>query len=77
MKKHTKVYIEAFGLIHGDHTSCEICAQKAVDIHHIRARSLGGKDIPDNLMALCRPCHIEYGDKKQHVEMLKEVHSRL
>jgi len=23
---------------------------------------------------LCRSCHIEYGDKKQHKEMLKVVH---
>jgi len=28
----------------------------------------------ENLMALCRSCHIEFGDKKQHIEMLKEKH---
>jgi len=34
----------------------------------------GNKDTIENLMGLCRSCHIEYGDKKQHKEMLKVVH---
>lgn len=28
----------------------------------------------NNLMALCRDCHIKYGDKKQFKEYLNEVH---
>ena len=32
------------------------------------------KDIIENLMALCRECHITYGDKKQYKEYLKEIH---
>lgn len=32
------------------------------------------KDEIENLMALCRRCHIEYGDKKEHKEFLKEKH---
>jgi 5-methylcytosine-specific restriction endonuclease McrA len=29
----------------------------------------------DNLMAVCRSCHIKYGDKKEYKEFLKEVHN--
>ena len=34
----------------------------------------GNKDEINNLMALCRKCHIEYGDKKQHKAMLSVTH---
>ncbi len=56
---------------------CESCGAKAVDIHHIEARGMGGNKEADkigNLMALCREHHIEYGDKKQYIEYLKEIH---
>jgi 5-methylcytosine-specific restriction endonuclease McrA len=29
----------------------------------------------ENLQALCRDCHVKYGDKKQFKEYLKEVHN--
>lgn len=28
----------------------------------------------ENLMAVCRECHIEYADKKQHIDFLNEIH---
>lgn len=31
-------------------------------------------DTIENVMALCRNCHVEYGDKKQYMENLKAVH---
>jgi hypothetical protein len=31
-------------------------------------------DTIDNLMALCREHHMEFGDKKQHKEYLKNTH---
>ena len=76
MKKHTKIYLNYFGYDTTDWIPCEICGNQAVDIHHIEARGMGGgnKDTIENLMGLCRNCHIEYGDKKQHKEMLKVVH---
>ena len=40
---------------------------------------LGGskdKDTIENLMGLCRKCHIEYGDKKQYKEFLKDIHAK-
>ena len=33
------------------------------------------KDKIENLMAVCRECHLEYGDKKQHIEFLKTKHN--
>ena len=51
----------------------------ANDIHHIHARGMGGTkqaDNIENLMALCRNCHIEYGDKKQHIDFLVEIHNK-
>ena len=58
---------------------CEVCDSKAVDIHHIEARGMGGSkeaDTIENLMALCRNCHIIYGDVKHHKEWLKHIHER-
>lgn len=79
MKNHTKVYFEEFGYDLTDFVPCEICGARAVDIHHIEARGMGGsklKDNKENLMALCREDHIKYGDKKQFKEWLFRVHKR-
>ena len=70
-------YLNHFGYDITDHIPCEVCGMTAVDIHHIENRKSGGsklKDNIDNLMALCRGHHVKFGDKKQHKEMLKEVH---
>jgi 5-methylcytosine-specific restriction endonuclease McrA len=32
------------------------------------------KDTIENLMAVCRECHLKYGDKKEHMDFLKEKH---
>jgi hypothetical protein len=76
MKKHTKIYMDHLGYTIADFIPCEVCSVQAVDIHHIDARGMGGtdKDNINNLMAVCRECHITYGDKKQYKEYLKEVH---
>jgi len=34
----------------------------------------GDKDEIENLMAVCRHCHEEFGDKAEHKHMLKVVH---
>ena len=31
-------------------------------------------DTIQNLMAVCRDCHINFGDKKEHKEYLQDVH---
>jgi len=79
MQKHTKIYLDYFEYTISDIIPCEICGCVAVDIHHIEARGMGGKkskDVIENLQALCRKCHIEYGDKKQHKEFLNEIHKK-
>lgn len=79
MKKHVKVYLDHFGYGAEDFIGCEVCGSRAVDIHHIEARGMGGSkesDTIENIMALCRNCHVEYGDKKQYMDNLKAVHQK-
>lgn len=60
MKKHTKIYMESRGFSKEDFIPCELCGATAVDIDHIEPKGMGGSklmDMPDNLQALCRPCH--------------------
>lgn len=77
MQKHTRIYLDRFGYGQDSWIPCEVCGSRAVDIHHIECRGMGGSarvDYIENLMALCRKCHVEYGDKKQHLEWLKSKH---
>ena len=79
MKNHTKIYIKHFGYGGEDFMPCEVCGSRAVDIHHIHRRGMGGNadaDKIENLMAVCRLCHIEYGDKKHYIEFLIEEHKK-
>jgi 5-methylcytosine-specific restriction endonuclease McrA len=39
------------------HGRCEYCGKRAIDPHHIKYRSHGGDNNPNNLIALCRDCH--------------------
>jgi 5-methylcytosine-specific restriction endonuclease McrA len=77
MKAHTKIYFKHFGYDVSDTILCEVCGAVAVDIHHIRSRGMGGSaganDI-NNLMAVCRECHINYGDKKHFIDFLTQIH---
>jgi hypothetical protein len=66
-----------------DYIPCELCARghgdspghsRAVDVHHILLRGMGGSKMRDylaNLIALCRPCHAKChgpeGDKWSEV----------
>jgi len=77
MKKYILNYMNWFDYDMSSFIPCEVCEAMAVDIHHIECRGMGGskrKNKIQNLMALCRKCHIEYGDKKQHKEFLKQKH---
>mgnify|MGYP003146222486 CR=1 FL=1 len=78
MKNHTKIYLKYFDYLGSEFIPCECCGSKAVDIHHIKARGMGGssKDDINNLMAVCRKCHLEYGDKTKHLEWLQKVHNQ-
>lgn len=63
----------------GDWIGCEVCGSTAVDIHHIHARGMGGsktRDTIENLMALCRKCHIKYGDVVALKDWLYDIHQK-
>lgn len=87
MKPHTRIYLEFFGFISKGEkpldppfVPCEICGQQAVDIHHIDARGMGGsktKDVIENLQALCRRCHNQFGDITKVKDKLKAIHQRI
>tara|TARA_R100000900_G_C3262391_1_gene149833 strand:+ start:292 stop:549 length:258 start_codon:yes stop_codon:yes gene_type:complete len=80
MKKHTKIYLKHFDYGEQDFIGCEICSRRAVDIHHIEARGMGGsktKDYIENLAALCRECHISAETEPKFNEKVKQVHLKL
>ena len=72
--------MEYFGFVLDDFIPCEICGTRANDIHHIENRGSGGsktKDHIENLMAVCRPCHLSHGDVPEKVQWLKDIHNKL
>jgi 5-methylcytosine-specific restriction endonuclease McrA len=75
MQKHIKIYLKHFGYDATDFIACEYCGKPGNDIHHLTARSRGGKDEIENLMCLCRECHheVHFGTKIKN-ENLKIVH---
>lgn len=80
MKPHVKLYLNFFNYAEQDYMPCEIigCTRRAVDIHHIHCRGMGGtkkKDTIENLIGLCREHHIKLGDKKEYFEVLKAAHN--
>lgn len=76
MIEYKRLYLSCFGYSVGDFVSCEVCGGRAVDIHHIRARGMGGGEDGgiENLMAVCRKCHDEHGDRSGLRGMLYMVH---
>lgn len=74
---YVALYMAKFGYGDSDFIPSEISGDRAVDIHHLENRGAGGtktEDRIENLMALTRAEHIEYGDKKQHMKFLLETH---
>lgn len=77
--EYKNVYWDYFGYVEGDFIPCEVCGGVAVDIHHIDADGMGGtknKPTIENLMALCREHHDQYGDKKIYKDLLRLIHSK-
>lgn len=77
MKKHTLIYMNFFDYVIDDFIPCEICGSKAVDIHHIEPKGLGGsknKDFIDNLVALCRHCHNRCHSEKAFTSVARNAH---
>jgi predicted restriction endonuclease len=71
-------YIKIYGKATGWNELCEVCLSenkqvKAAEPHHINGR---GKDIIENLMAICRPHHNIVNTNSLPKEKLKEIHSK-
>lgn len=60
MRKYKKNYLKYHGLTTEDWIGCEECGKTAVDLHHRIKRSQGGSDEAENLVPLCRECHMKY-----------------
>lgn len=81
MKTHVKNYFQAFGYDESSFVACEICGRQSSDIHHIEPRSkfgsknYGDMDKPNNLVALCRKCHMDaHGPASRDIKIqLKEI----
>ena len=71
MQKHVKIYMKHFGYGEQDWMPCEWCAGTAVDVHHIDGRG-PGKDVIDNLVGLCRDCHVEAHADPEFNRRIKE-----
>jgi 5-methylcytosine-specific restriction endonuclease McrA len=74
MQTHTKIYFKFFGYGEQSFIPCENCGAKAVDIHHIKPRSRGGKHNIENLIGLCRSCHNAAHAEKLDESTLKYMH---
>ena len=45
--------------------TCEVCkAAPASEVHHLRYPPWGTIDIPENLIAICHPCHCRIHNKE-------------
>ena len=80
MKKHVRVYLKFWGYADSSFSQeqvlCDGCEAKfANDVHHLSRRGSGGskkKDTPQNLVALCRNCHILCDGFKEYNEKVKD-----
>ena len=59
MQNHTKVYFNFFGYDESSTILCEMCEAIACDIHHLERRNKTKNDFVENLVGLCRDCHIK------------------
>jgi 5-methylcytosine-specific restriction endonuclease McrA len=73
MTNHCRVYFKHFDFGEQEYIPCELCGKPAVDIHHVTGRGKG-KDTIDNLMAVCRRCHIKCQDKL-HEDVVQVIHN--
>ena len=77
MTKHCKIYFAYFGYGIDSFIPCEVCGKKAVDIHHIHGRGKG-KDVIENIMALCRNHHNAahgIGKTYLHPDVMQAIHN--
>jgi 5-methylcytosine-specific restriction endonuclease McrA len=75
MVKYKEVYINFFDYCISEYIPCEYCSSPAIDIHHLIFKSQGGKDVIENLIALCRDCHNKAHNEPGFNNYLKEIHA--
>lgn len=76
---YKEIYIKAFGYSKEDFIPSEISGRDAVDIHHIHRKGSGGSkklDRIENLMAVTRKEHIDYGDIVEFKSWLYRIHKK-
>ena len=76
MQRHTKIYYKYFDYGEQDIILCECCKRPAVDVHHVQGRGKG-KDVIENLMALCRLCHEMANSSKLSKAELQYIHNNV
>jgi len=67
----------AFLIKHRAHYLCEVCNKppdfRGLQGHHIKARSQGGKDIPENCLITCGRCHAVDGHHEREADVAKDI----
>ena len=78
MKPYIKTYHDYFGFTLGAFVPCESCGGEAVEIHHLKPKSLDKslENAIENLIALCRICHDKAHSNAGFNAELKEIHRR-
>ena len=76
---YKEIYIKSFGYSKEDFIPSEISGGEAVDIHHIHRKGFGGSkklDRIENLMAVTRQEHIDFGDILEFKSWLYRIHKK-
>jgi 5-methylcytosine-specific restriction endonuclease McrA len=53
-----------------DEGLCLLCGRLGSEPHHVKYRSLGGKNCANNLATLCNKCHYKIHNKKDEYKKL-------
>ena len=82
MQKHTKIFQDFWWdeLTLSQTEQCAVCSQWGADIHHISSRGLGSskyKDFIENLICLCRSCHLRCHSDKNFNKKARIINLRL
>lgn len=76
MQKYIKVYLDYFDIKTENELICERCGAKGNDLYHIYGRGKG-KDVIENIMCLCRDCHLLAHGSKNYISKaeFQEIHN--
>lgn len=79
MQIYTKNYLKHFNYCKEDFIKCECCNNRASEIHHIlnKNRLTENRNRIENIMAICRECHNNYGEINYLIPLLFEIHKKV